>query len=650
MPLSSRDRANYVESINQALDSIRILTPDDFGTAVRDLEKILTNASGGGTPNFDSRLKKEDMESVHDFYTMPKESIGLTSENDYTEYQQIIKDRIQAKINEFNSFNPAQKEQYITNQKAVRDQALQHQAIADAGNTDERRAANARTMEVESRAERERALQQQRAIEAQIQRERQLRDQGRGRQPAPREETGSAFQLSDEDRAFITRQHLAVLRNTNILSAERESRLSNDERARLTGGLFHHIVPGRLSVDRALQLSNEQVNLLTRGGIVDLIINGRLLVERALELSSDERAILTTGNIHIYISGGRLLPERALQMTSEQRNFLNNLNAELSDSLQIGRLSVDEVLRNLERGRAEHRTTVAPTTGAEGTPLVQGPDNDLVALNNRLTAEPRDSTARLNRARILNSMSRRDEALSDYNFLLERAPAVIAARFERAAILERRGDTALALEDYRYIFESYPANRVARDAIERLERRLPSSQQGETGLEFLARQNSNPSQLITLLTSLTEQQRAVLADAFLAAPPSVQPQTAAATTPSFFRAEQSGVDELNRRLAAYPSNRFHIIGNLYFKIEALPHPLDNGDTHWLGVITNNQQQSTIGLTPDHAHSILNNITNINGLKNIFTNIFQGESAEAILNSLVTAEREAPRGPSIASLD
>ncbi len=130
-------------------------------------------------------------------------------------------------------------------------------------------------------------------------------------------------------------------------------------------------------------------------------------------------------------------------------------------------------------------------------------------------------------------MSRRDEALSDYNFIL--APAVIAARQERAAILERRGDTALALEDYRYIFENYPANRAAQDAIERLERRLPSPQQGTTSLEFLARQISNPSQLITLLTSLTEQQRAVLADALLAARASFSAASnRSCTNPSFF--------------------------------------------------------------------------------------------------------------------
>ena len=47
MPLSSKLRAEYIELINQALDSIPMLKPADFGAAVRDLGKILASTSGG---------------------------------------------------------------------------------------------------------------------------------------------------------------------------------------------------------------------------------------------------------------------------------------------------------------------------------------------------------------------------------------------------------------------------------------------------------------------------------------------------------------------------------------------------------------------------------------------------------------------------
>lgn len=146
MPLSNLDRANYVESINQALDSIRMLKPADFGTVVRDLKKILASTSVGDTPNFDPDFK-EDMEGVYESYTMPKESVGLTSDTDYSEYQQIIKDRIQAKINEFTLFSPEQKYQYVKNQEVARVQTKKYQKLIVDG--EPKRADHATHMETE---------------------------------------------------------------------------------------------------------------------------------------------------------------------------------------------------------------------------------------------------------------------------------------------------------------------------------------------------------------------------------------------------------------------------------------------------------------------------------------------------------------------
>src|SRR3990167_4907138 len=114
MPLSSKLRAEYVELINQALDTIPMLKPADFGTAVRDLEKILASTSGGGTLDFDPQLK-ESMETVHEYYIQPESYVAARTDD--AEYQQIIKDRIQAKINEFNSFTSTQKHQYVVDQK-----------------------------------------------------------------------------------------------------------------------------------------------------------------------------------------------------------------------------------------------------------------------------------------------------------------------------------------------------------------------------------------------------------------------------------------------------------------------------------------------------------------------------------------------------
>src|SRR3990167_174005 len=110
MPLSSKLRAEYVELINQALDTIPMLKPADFETAVCDLEKILARS----TLDFDPQLK-EHMETVREYYMQPE--LYVAARTDDAEYQQIIKDRIQAKIIEFNSFTSTQKHQYVVDQK-----------------------------------------------------------------------------------------------------------------------------------------------------------------------------------------------------------------------------------------------------------------------------------------------------------------------------------------------------------------------------------------------------------------------------------------------------------------------------------------------------------------------------------------------------
>lgn len=118
-----RVRADYEDMINAALDAIPMLQLTDFETVIIDLQKILANAEGDAA-NFNSKLK-DSIETVYEYYIRPEDYAEPAC---HTEYQQIIKDRIQAKINEFKSFTEAQKNQYTADQKAGRVQAVQDQA------------------------------------------------------------------------------------------------------------------------------------------------------------------------------------------------------------------------------------------------------------------------------------------------------------------------------------------------------------------------------------------------------------------------------------------------------------------------------------------------------------------------------------------
>lgn len=141
MPLSSKLRAEYAELINQALDAIPVTRPADFRNIATILDQMLRNME---QPDC-APILKGSLETVLEYLTQPE--MYVESPENYVDYQQIIKDRIQSKIAEFNSFTPDQKYQYIINQSRLKEQASAQQRMMAAAES--RRAEHAQHMETE---------------------------------------------------------------------------------------------------------------------------------------------------------------------------------------------------------------------------------------------------------------------------------------------------------------------------------------------------------------------------------------------------------------------------------------------------------------------------------------------------------------------
>lgn len=88
---------------------------------------------------------------------------------------------------------------------------------------------------------------------------------------------------------------------------------------------------------------------------------------------------------------------------------------------------------------------------------------------------------------------------------------------------------------------------------------------------------------------------------------------------------------------------YHIINNLYFKIELRDRPLLSM-THNLHVIVNGREENHMGLEPGSLRLIRDNINNLYELKNIFRNMSGSTTAREILSSLIDAERETGPRP------
>ena len=94
MTMTSKLRADYIEMINSALDEISINTFEDFDAIISCLNSIINQQVGHVT----RQDLEEAKESIAEYLNSP-ESFVRNSE-DYAEYQQIVRDRINAKIND----------------------------------------------------------------------------------------------------------------------------------------------------------------------------------------------------------------------------------------------------------------------------------------------------------------------------------------------------------------------------------------------------------------------------------------------------------------------------------------------------------------------------------------------------------------------
>ena len=112
MPFTPKLKADYIEMINQSLDSIRLESVEDFKLVRNALEAVIKRESNA-TLSVEEKYK-ENIFFINDYLKEPGDYVA--DEKNYIEYEEIIKGRIEVKIEEFDSLDTQQKEQYIQNQ------------------------------------------------------------------------------------------------------------------------------------------------------------------------------------------------------------------------------------------------------------------------------------------------------------------------------------------------------------------------------------------------------------------------------------------------------------------------------------------------------------------------------------------------------
>ena len=123
MPLSSKFKADYVEFINDQLDKIPIESIEEFNVVIQSLQNIISPISGFKV----NEKYKDRMFIIKDYLNSPEDYVE--SEDDFDEYQQIIKDRIEKKTTELQTLNNSQRNAYIQNYQAGRNVATINQQI-----------------------------------------------------------------------------------------------------------------------------------------------------------------------------------------------------------------------------------------------------------------------------------------------------------------------------------------------------------------------------------------------------------------------------------------------------------------------------------------------------------------------------------------
>lgn len=124
MGFSSKLKADYIELINKELDSLPIINVNDFKTISEELNKILQYSNNKEGIIF-IPVYKDWLDSIFIYLSQPE--LFVQSANDFAEFRQIIIDRIQAKIIEFQNYTEAQKELYIKSQTSIKDIAVRNQ-------------------------------------------------------------------------------------------------------------------------------------------------------------------------------------------------------------------------------------------------------------------------------------------------------------------------------------------------------------------------------------------------------------------------------------------------------------------------------------------------------------------------------------------
>lgn len=117
MSFSSKLKADYVQLINEELDSIPVNQAEQFNLVAQELQNIITSdlillVKSFFCPQINLPAPiQEQLNEIRYIYNNPKDYVASVA--DYPEYKQILKGRITAKISEFRSFTEKEKQNYI---------------------------------------------------------------------------------------------------------------------------------------------------------------------------------------------------------------------------------------------------------------------------------------------------------------------------------------------------------------------------------------------------------------------------------------------------------------------------------------------------------------------------------------------------------
>lgn len=410
MALSKKLKADYVELINEKLDHISIRMIEEFDLINEALMHVVTPQTDYLIPE----AQREQIMDISDLLNSPEEYVA--SEDDYAEYQQIIRDRIHAKVLEFQSLSDAQKLAYMKALSERELKAIQFQQQI-AGRQAPQPGSDAHTM-----------------TEEQWLAEQQAEFSGHHRvsvSAAP----GGDVSLSPIIPLLDFNAFNQVLMQLRAWLHSQGSDFSEAQR------LVLRLVtqPNRAIRDRS------QLHL---GTPVQSRSNRSRRSSSPTDFDGRER--------------------RARMMES-------NISSPLNPPLGAARHSDQS-----ERSYAFFRTGQSSTTERDQQQLATEPSErtaavDLELLSNSIRNNPEDLGARLQRAQLLSSSY--DAAMLDYNYILEREPNNVAALLGRArlneheSIYESASGDALreaALADYRLVLAIDQVNESALSGIERL--------------------------------------------------------------------------------------------------------------------------------------------------------------------------------------